>query len=42
VIDLGKVTDQVDAALLVEADGPVVVERESARPGFTRSHAVPG
>ncbi len=32
----------VNVALLVHADGPVVVERESTRPGLTRSHAVRG
>jgi hypothetical protein len=42
VIDLAKVTANPDRALLVVADGPVVVERESQRPGLTRSHAVPG
>ena len=42
VIDLAKVTPRPDLALLLRADGPVVVERESARPGLTRSHAVPG
>jgi hypothetical protein len=36
------VTSLPDLALLVIVDGPVVVERESHRPGFTRSHAVPG
>jgi hypothetical protein len=42
VLDLAKVTANPDRAVLVVADGPVVVERESQRPGFTRSHAVPG
>ena len=46
---IGRVTVKLDSAalgvnvaLLVRADGPVVVERESARPGLTRSHAVRG
>ena len=42
VIDMPKVTRRPNLALLVLADGPVVVERESDRPGLTRSHAVPG
>ena len=42
LIDMARVTNQPDASLLVVADGPVVVERESYRPGFTRSHAIPG
>ncbi len=32
----------VNVALLVRADGPVAVVRESTRPGLTRSHAVRG
>jgi len=36
------VTRRPNLALLVLADGPVVVGRESVRPGLTRSHAVPG
>jgi hypothetical protein len=42
VIDLAKVSPGADRALLLTADGPVMVERESTRPGLTRSHAVPG
>jgi hypothetical protein len=42
VIEMPKVTRRPNLALLVLADGPVVVARESVRPGLTRSHAVPG
>ena len=42
LIDLTKDTARTNRALVVLADGPVVVERESQRVGFTRSHAVPG
>jgi hypothetical protein len=42
VVDMAKVTADPNVALLVLADGPVVVERQSQRVGFTRSHAVPG
>jgi hypothetical protein len=42
VIDLAEVSTRSDLAVLVSADGPVVIERESVQPGFTRSHAVPG
>jgi hypothetical protein len=42
VIDMARVTSLPDLALVLLVDGPVVVERESHRPGFTRSHAVPG
>ena len=42
VIDVAKAAAGTDLALLLRADGPVVVERESAGPGLTRSHAVPG
>jgi hypothetical protein len=42
VIDLAKVTRRPNLALLLVADGPVVVERESSAPGLTRSHAVAG
>jgi hypothetical protein len=41
-IDMARVTSQPDLALLLMVDGPVVVERESYAPGFTRSHAIPG
>ncbi len=39
-IDLTKVGGSPAIALELRADGPVVVERVSARPGITRSHAV--
>jgi hypothetical protein len=42
LIDLGQLSPSPNRALLVRADGPVMVERESLRPGLTRSHAVPG
>jgi hypothetical protein len=42
VIDLARLTRRSGRAFLLRADGPVLVERESTRPGFTRSHAVPG
>ena len=40
VIDLAKLGGSPAAALELRADGPVVVERVSSRPGLTRSHAV--
>lgn len=42
VVDLAALAARGDAAVLVTADGPVAVARESTRPGLTRSHAVPG
>ncbi len=42
VIDVAKVVPGADAAFLLVADGPVVVARDSTRPGFTRSHAIAG
>lgn len=39
--DLVRLVRDVDAALLIRSDGLIVVERESVRPGITRSHAVP-
>ncbi|MGZ6885143.1 MAG: DUF5719 family protein [Acidimicrobiia bacterium] len=42
MIDLAELVPGTDIALLLKADGPVVVERESTRPGLTRSHAIPG
>lgn len=42
VVQMPDVTRRPNLALLVLADGPVVVDRESTRPGLTRSPAVPG
>jgi hypothetical protein len=42
VVDLARLGVPADRALLLVADGPVMVERESTAPGVTRSHAVPG
>ncbi len=42
LVDLAKLVPSVNVALTVQADGAVVVERESTRPGVTRSHAIPG
>ena len=39
-VDLTKVVGSSAIAVELHADGPVVVERVSARPGITRSHAV--
>ena len=41
VWDLAALVTDPNVALEVRADGPVAVERESSRPGLTRSHAVP-
>lgn len=41
VVDLAGLAATGDEAVLVTADGPVAVTRESTRPGLTRSHAVP-
>ena len=40
-VDLTKLVGSSTVAVEVRADGPVIVERVSARPGITRSHAVP-
>ncbi len=40
VIDLTKLVGSPAIAVELRADGPVVVERVSSRPGLTRSHAV--
>lgn len=42
VIDVAKIVPGPDIAFLLVADGPVVVARDSVRPGFTRSHAIAG
>ncbi|MBK5288964.1 MAG: hypothetical protein JJE46_10895 [Acidimicrobiia bacterium] len=42
VVDIAATVPDIDRMVLVRADGPIVVERESARPGITRSHAVRG
>lgn len=41
LVDLAGIAATGDEAVLVTADGPVVVARESTRPGLTRSHTVP-
>lgn len=40
LVDLSKLLSSPNVALTVRAEGPVVVERESRRPGFSQSHAV--
>ena len=40
VVDLAKLVGSPAIAVELRADGPVVVERSSSRPGMTRSHAV--
>ena len=42
LVDLAQLVPGVNVAVTVRADGAVAVERESTRPGLTRSHAVPG
>jgi len=42
LVDLAALAVGGDTALLIRGTGPIVVVRESARPGLTRSHAVPG
>ena len=41
VFDLAALVADPNVALEVVGDGPMAVERESSRPGLTRSHAVP-
>ena len=42
VLDLAKRVASPNVALEVRSNGPIVVERESTRPGLTRSHSVRG
>ncbi len=42
VVDIAKAVADPDRVLIVRADGPIVVERESSGPGLTRSHAIRG
>ncbi|MEP6623211.1 MAG: DUF5719 family protein [Acidimicrobiia bacterium] len=42
LVDLAKLVSGVNVAVTVRANGPVAVERESTRPGLTRSRAIPG
>lgn len=42
VLDLAKRVASANVAFEVRSNGPIVVERESTRPGLTRSHAVRG
>lgn len=41
LIHLDQIIDDPAVAVFVRSDGPVVVERESTRPGITRSAAIP-
>lgn len=42
VVDLAAAVPEGDRTVLVRSDGPIVVERESAGPGITRSRALRG
>jgi hypothetical protein len=42
VVDVAALEVDPDATLRLVSDGPVFLERESQRPGFTRSHGVRG